>query len=163
MQFEIMMDHLMDNSKNRDIKNKRIEIKNKKIRVFVADDHLPMLEMVVKLLIPHYEVVGTAVDGKRALELIRLLKPEIAVLDISMPFKTGIEIAADLQTSGSQVKVVIITANVDEFYVRAAIDAGASGFVVKTRLGVQLLPAIESAFADKSFPSLDDKPTSDLN
>jgi DNA-binding NarL/FixJ family response regulator len=118
--------------------------------VFVAEDHKPMLDTIVKLLTPHFEVVGTAADGKAALEMIEHLKPEIAVLDISMPFKTGLEIAADLKTSGAQVKVVIITAHIDEFYVRAAINAGASGFVVKTRLGHELLPALENAYASKN-------------
>ena len=68
-----------------------------------------MLETIVRLLTPHFEVVGTAADGKTALEIIHQLKPDIAVLDMSMPFKTGIEIAADLKTSAPEVKVVIIS------------------------------------------------------
>ena len=141
----------------------QIKIKNKNIRVFVADDHKPMLDMVVKLLTPHCEIVGTATDGKTALETIELLKPEIAVLDISMPFKTGIEIAADLKTSGSPVKVVIITTHEDDSYRHAARSVGASAFIVKTRLGVELLRALESASAGKLFNPAGDKATGDLN
>jgi DNA-binding NarL/FixJ family response regulator len=117
----------------------RINVKNKHISVLVADDSPPMLEAVVKLLTPHYEIIGTASDGQAALEMIGRLKPEIAVLDISMPFKTGIEVAADLQAGESQVKIVIITAHGDEYYVREALSAGASAFVVKTRLGAELI------------------------
>jgi DNA-binding NarL/FixJ family response regulator len=68
----------------------------------------PMLETIVDLLTPHFEVVGTAADGNTALEIINRLKPDVAVLDVSMPFKTGIEVAAELKTSAPEVKVVII-------------------------------------------------------
>ena len=155
------MAHFENKSENGNNNDSKIKIKNKNIRVFVADDHQRMLETVVKLLTPHYEVVGTASDGETALEMISRLKPEIAVLDISMPFKTGIEVAADLKKSGSKVKIVIMTAHGDEFYVRAAIDAGASGFVVKTRLGVELITALERAHAGKTFIPADDELTSD--
>ena len=154
------MAHFGNNSENRINNDSQIKIKN--IRVFVADDHQPMLDMIVKLLNPHCEVVGTAADGKNALQMIELLKPEIAVLDISMPFKTGIEIAADLKTSGSEVKIVIITAHGDEFYMQTAISAGASAFVSKTRLGDELLPALENAYAGKIFVSPDANLNDDL-
>ena len=59
-------------------------IEEKKLRVVAVDDSKPMLDMIVKLLTPHFEVVGIATDGNAAEELIKLLKPDIAVLDISM-------------------------------------------------------------------------------
>jgi DNA-binding NarL/FixJ family response regulator len=132
---------------------------NKKIRVFVADDHKPMFDTVVKLLTPHYQIVSTASDGKAALEMIEHLKPDMAVLDISMPFKTGIEIVADLKSGGLEVKVVIITTHDDESYMRAAFSAGASAFVVKTRLRIELITALESAYAGKILISADDELT----
>jgi len=85
-------------------------IEEKKLRVVAVDDSRPMLDMIVKLLTPHFEVVGIATDGNAAEELIKLLKPDIAILDISMPFKSGIDVAADLKKSGLDVKVVIVTA-----------------------------------------------------
>ena len=113
----------------------------------MVDDSKLMLETIVGLLTPHFEIVGTAADGKTALEIIHHLKPDIAVLDMSMPFKTGIEIAADLKTSAPEIKVVIVSAYDDESYVRAASSAGASAYVVKTTLGDRLIPALESAYA----------------
>jgi DNA-binding NarL/FixJ family response regulator len=98
----------------------------------------------VTLLTPHFEVVGTAADGQTALEMIQQLKPDIAVLDISMPRKTGIEIAADLKTSAPEVKVVITSVRDDEYYIRAASSAGALAYVLKTTLGDALIPALES-------------------
>lgn len=131
------------------------------MRVFVADDSPRMLDAIVKLLTPHCEIVGTAADGKTALEMIDNLKPEIAVLDIVMPFKTGIEIAADLKANGSEVKVVIITAHEDESYREAAVGVGASAFVIKTRLADELVPALKSAFAGNGFISPNGKVTGD--
>ena len=127
--------------------NSKIKTKDKSIRVVVVDDSKLMLETIVGLLTPHFEIVGTATDGKTALEIIHHLKPDIAVLDMSMPFKTGIEIAADLKTSAPEVKVVIVSAYDDEYYIRAASSAGASAYVVKTTLGDRLIPALESAYA----------------
>ena len=120
--------------------NSKIKTNNKSIRVVVVDDSKLMLETIVGLLTPHFEIVGTAADGKAALEIIHQLKPDIAVLDMSMPFKTGIEIAADLKTSAPEVKVVIISAHNDEAYMRAAMSAGAIAYVVKTTLGDRLIP-----------------------
>jgi len=128
--------------------NSSIPIKHEGIRVVVADDSKPMLETIVDLLTPHFEVVGTAADGNTVLEIINRLKPDVAVLDVSMSFKTGIEVAAELKTSAPEVKVVIISANDDEAYVRAASRAGALAYVIKTRLIDRLIPAIEGAYAE---------------
>jgi YesN/AraC family two-component response regulator len=111
--------------------------------VFVADDFKPMLETIVGLLTPHFDIVGTAEDGKTAQEMIEHLEPDIALLDISMPHKTGIEIAADLKASDSEVKVVIISAYDDETYTNAADKAGAAGYVVKTRMTETLIPRLK--------------------
>ena len=119
----------------------------KGIRVVVADDFQPMLDTIVGMLEPHFDIVGTAEDGKTAQEMIEHLKPDVALLDISMPHKTGIEIAADLKTKGSDVKVVIISAYDDETYTSAADKAGAAGYVVKTRMTETLIPTLESAYA----------------
>jgi two-component system response regulator DesR len=117
--------------------------------VVVADDSKPMRETIVKVLTPYFDVIGTAADGEAAWEIIHQLKPDIAILDMSMPFKTGIEIAADLKTSASEIKVVIISTHYDEVYIRAASDAGALAYIVKTALGDELIPALESAYAGK--------------
>jgi two-component system, NarL family, nitrate/nitrite response regulator NarL len=122
----------------------------------VADDHELMRGKVVELLTPYFEVIGTASDGKTALELIRNLKPDIAVLDITMPFMTGIEVAQDLKKSGSEVKVVVITAHGDSHYEDAALSAGALAYVNKFRLGIDLIKAVESALAGKIFVSSND-------
>jgi PAS domain S-box-containing protein len=127
--------------------NSKVKSNDKRIRVVVADDSKVMLEMIVGLLSPHFEVVGTARDGNSALEIIQQLKPDIAVLDMSMPFKTGIDVAADLKTSAPEVKVVILSSRDDEYYLRAANSAGALAYVIKATLGEELIPALERAYA----------------
>ena len=138
---------LGDRSDHRVNNNSNVKIESKRIRVLVADNYKPMLETIVGLLTPRFEIVGTAADGKTALEMIDRLKPDIAVLDISMSFKTGIEIAADLTTIAPEVKVVIVSATDDESYVDAARTAGAVAYVTKTRLADGLVPAVEGAYA----------------
>jgi len=128
-------------------------IGEKKVRVVAVDDSKPMLDMIVKLLTPHFEVVGTATDGNAALELINALKPDIAVLDISMPLKSGIDVTADLKKSGLEVKVVIVTAQYNDYSQRAAFSAGATGYISKLRLADELVIAVESVYAGKEFIS----------
>jgi DNA-binding NarL/FixJ family response regulator len=123
------------------------------MRVLVADDHKLMLGKVVELLTSHFEVIGTASDGKTALELIRNLKPDIAVLDITMPFMTGIEVAEKLKKSDSEVKIVVITNYDDSYYIDEALSAGALGYVGKSHLVIDLINAIESASDGKTFVS----------
>ena len=128
-------------------------IREKNIRVVAVDDSKPMLDMIVRLLTPHFEVVGTATDGNAALELINVLKPDIAVLDISMPLKSGIDVTADLKKSGVDLKVVIVTAQYNDFSQRAAFNAGATGYVSKLRLADELVIALHSVYAGKEFIS----------
>ena len=125
----------------------------KNIRVVVADNSKPMRDKVVQILQAEFEVVGTAADGKAALEMIQLLKPEIAVLDISMPMMTALEVAADLQKNGSDVKVVVLTVHDDPDYVRAAFSAGASGYVVKSYLAMELKAALSRVYSGGVFIS----------
>ena len=129
-------------------------IEEKKLRVVAVDDSRPMLDMIVKLLTPHFEVVGIATDGNAAEELIKLLKPDIAILDISMPFKSGIDVAADLKKSGLDVKVVIVTAQYNDFSQRAAFTAGATAYVSKLRLADELVIAVESVYSGREFISI---------
>jgi DNA-binding NarL/FixJ family response regulator len=128
-------------------------INEKNIRVVVADNSKPMRDKVVQILQPEFEVVGTAADGNAALEMIQLLKPEIAILDISMPIMTAIEIAADLKKNESEVKVVILTVHDDPDYVRAALSAGALGYVVKSYMALDLITALTRVYSGGIFIS----------
>lgn len=119
--------------------------RKKSTRVVVADDNRQMRDKVVNLLSPRYEVVGAAADGKAALDVVKLLKPDIAVLDISMPIISGIDVAAEMKASGSHTKVVFLTVHSDPDYLVAALNVGASGYVVKSQMAEDLFSALSEA------------------
>lgn len=112
-----------------------------------------MLDKVVLMLETDFEVVGTAADGSAALEMIQLLKPDIAVLDISMPNMTGIEVADELRKNGSNVKVVILTVHDDPDYVRAVLSAGAAAYILKSHMAVDLQAALSAVTLGNIFIS----------
>ena len=114
----------------------------KNIRVIVADDNLHVREKIVQLLLPECDVVGTLGNGQAALEAVLILNPDIALLDISMPLMSGIEVAHELRTRESPTKVVFLTVHEDVDFVNAAFDAGASAYVVKSQMASDLRAAI---------------------
>ncbi len=122
-------------------------------RLIIADDHLEMREAVVRLLEPHFEIVATASDGAVALDAASALKPDLLVLDISMPHLTGIEVARHLKASGSNLKIVFLTVVEDPDFVREAFAAGGSAYVVKSRLMTDLRQAINEVLAGHTFIS----------
>jgi len=82
-----------------------------------------------------------------------LIKPDVAVLDISMPYMTGIEVTAELKRNSSDTKVVILTIHGDPDFVRAGLDAGALGYVLKSDLVTDLTEAISSVYEGRIFVS----------
>ncbi len=124
-----------------------------RIRVRLADDHEAMLERVAGLLKTECDVVGTATDGQQALEAARDLKPDVLVIDISMPVMNGIETAHHLKEAGVEVRIVFLTVHDDPDFARAALEAGALGYVIKPRIASDLVAAIREAYAGRLFLS----------
>jgi DNA-binding NarL/FixJ family response regulator len=112
-----------------------------------------MRERVVRLLEPEYEVVGAVEDGLALLEAAARMRPDVCVIDISMPGMNGIEAATHLRERAPTVKVVFLTVHEDQDFVRAALAAGALGYVVKSRMASDLRAAIRAALADRLFVS----------
>jgi DNA-binding NarL/FixJ family response regulator len=123
------------------------------LRVLLADDHQEMLQTLVGILEDEFQIVGTAENGMRVLELAAKLMPDIVVLDISMPEVNGIEAAWRLREEGSWAKVVFLTAHNDPDLVEAAMSAGALGYVLKSHLATVLVSAIWRASVGKTFIS----------
>lgn len=122
-------------------------------RVLLCDDHGPLLQVVTALLLPYFDVVGTAKDGTELVSKALYLDPDVVVTDISMPGLSGIEVLRELQRFGSSAKVVFLTTHSDEEFVSACIAEGASGYVPKHRIKAHLISAIEAAFAGQTFIS----------
>jgi len=123
-------------------------------RVLLADDAPGVIRVVSQLLQNHFNVVGAAQNGKQALEAVARLNPDIVVLDISMPVLNGIQVAERLRDSECTAKVVFLTVNEDQDYVDAAFSAGAYGYVLKSRIALDLIPAIQRALQGYKFTSL---------
>ncbi len=120
-----------------------------RIRVLLADDHEAMLDRVARLLATECNVVGTVTDGQQALDAARELKPDVLVLDISMPVMTGIETARRLKEAGSETRIVFLTVHDDPGFAREALEVGALGYVIKQRIASDLVAAIKKAHAHR--------------
>ena len=112
-----------------------------------------MLALAAGALAGEFLVVGRVGDGYELLAEAERLHPDVMVLDITVPRLDGIEAAHQLQRSPRLARLVFLTVHEDADYARAALDVGALGYVVKTRLASDPLPAIRAALADQSFIS----------
>ena len=137
------------------MKASRQGIENKKwpTRILVADDHSALLESLVPILESQFTVVGTASDGKAAVEAEEKLRPDVVILDISMPVMSGIDAAKQMRRGGSKAPIVFLTDHQDTDILAAAKRAGGLGYVVKTRLQIDLIFAIKEALEGRDFVS----------
>lgn len=124
-------------------------------RILLADDQHEILEALNSILSADAEfvVVGTAEDGMHAVELAMNLKPDVLVLDISMPVVNGIEAACRLKKAASHIRIVFLTVHTDPDFVDAALTAGALGYVLKAFIAAELVPALRAALHGEIFVS----------
>lgn len=112
-----------------------------------------MLASARGALTPACTIVGTATDGPSALTAAIALRPDVIVLDISMPGMSGLDVAAALRAQRSTAAIVFLTVHDDAQFVAAAMQAGGTGYVLKPRLVADLLHAVQEARAGRSFIS----------
>jgi DNA-binding NarL/FixJ family response regulator len=115
-----------------------------KLRIFLADDHV-MIRTGLKTLInaeSDMEVIGEASDGFTALKRAKELKPDVAVMDISMPQLSGTQVTQQLKKACPDVRVLGLTVHEDKSYLRELLEAGASGYVLKRAAAEELIRAI---------------------
>lgn len=114
------------------------------IRVIVAEDQSMVLGALAALLDLESDlaVVGRAKDGEEALALVTQLKPDVLVTDIEMPHRSGLEVAAELQRLGSRTRCIILTTFARAGYLRRALDAGATGYLLKDAPASDLANAV---------------------
>jgi DNA-binding NarL/FixJ family response regulator len=122
------------------------------IRVLLADDHAVVRQGIRQFLEAsgEIEVIAEAGDGEEGLRLIRQHLPDVAVLDIQMPLRSGIDLARAVRADRLPVGVLILTAFDDEPYVRAVLQAGANGYVLKTADAQDIVEAVRSVSEGKS-------------
>lgn len=111
--------------------------------------------MLIDLLQPAYDIAGAFSDGASVLQHIAALKPDLVILDISLGDMTGFEVARRLKKLGSPAKIIFLTVHENIDFVRAAFDLDASGYVFKSRIGSDLVDAINRACEGGHFSSGD--------
>ena len=120
-------------------------------RVLLADDHLLVIDGLRRILEPECEVVGAVEDGRSLLLEAERLKPDIILLDISMPLLNGVEAARKLRQTVPAAKLIFVTMHADATYVTGAFRAGASGYVLKRCASMELVSAIQEVLKGHTY------------
>lgn len=124
-----------------------------KIRILLGDDHT-VLRVGLRLLLnaePDLEVRGEAADGEEVLKQVRELLPDVVLLDLTMPKMNGLECIEHILAGHPETKILVLTMHDDEEYLRAALRAGAKGYVLKKAADVELLSAIRTVARGEMF------------
>lgn len=124
-------------------------------KVLLVDDHPDILKSTSRLLSFDFDIIGTASDGYQAIDAAQRLDPDLIALDITMPGRDGFQTAQDLVQIGSRAPIVFLTMHESDDYVAEGFRSGGRGYVLKTRLHLDLATALQRVLAGQLFvPSL---------
>ena len=124
-----------------------------KARVLLVDDHPALLQHSIRLIQNEFEVVGTLTGGSRLLDAVARQQPDLIVLDITLPGENGMELAARLRLANCPARIVFLTVHSDPDYARAAFASGARGYVIKSQMASDLIPALRKVLSGARFIS----------
>lgn len=124
-----------------------------RLRLLLADDHKLVLDGISKLLEDEPFTIDTVEDGRQVLAVAEELQPDIIVLDISMPFLNGIDAARRLRKIVPRAKILFLTMHADQEYVREALRAGASGYLLKRSAASELVVALHEVAQGRAYIS----------
>ena len=132
-----------------------------KYRIFIAEDHTIVREGLRSLVScnPEFEVVGEAEDGREAIRGVEQCKPDLILMDLSMPRMNGLEAIRDIRRVSPVTKILILTIHKTEEYILPVLKAGAHGYVLKNDTQAELMAAIQNVLKGKSYlsPSISEK------
>jgi NarL family two-component system response regulator LiaR len=122
------------------------------IRVLIADDHNVVRKGIRDLLSDEddIDVVGEARNGQEAVDLATALQPDVVVMDIAMPEMTGVEATRTIRAQAPNVRVLVLTAYLDDPYIYSLLDAGATGYILKTAESREIVRAVRATAAGQS-------------
>ena len=125
------------------------------ITVFLADDHTIVRQGLAKLLEgeSNFKVIGEAENGRKAVSMVEALKPEIVIMDISMPLLNGIEATRLIKKSRPQTKVIILSMHTHDRYIGELFNLGVSGYLLKDSTGSDIIQAISAAVKGNTYLS----------
>src|SRR4051812_47706339 len=130
-----------------------MERKPSKARLLIADDHKLLAEACKSILEPEFEVVGIVTDGRSIVSAAAALKPDVIILDISMPQLNGLDAADQIKHKQPYIKLVFLTMNLSAEVAAEAFRRGASGFVLKQSAAEELVVAIRKVIQGASYLS----------
>jgi len=126
-----------------------------KLKIILADDHPLLIQGLAQVLSKrdNLQIVGQAVDGENALDLIRNLKPDIAILDVQMPKPDGFEIARIVTGEKLSTKIIFLTMFKEEAFIKKVIELGVKGYILKESAVTDIVKCIDAVAEDKFFLS----------
>jgi DNA-binding NarL/FixJ family response regulator len=124
-----------------------------RVRVLVVDDNTAILDSVSAMLQTDYQVIGKLDDGNCVCAEVKKLRPDLIVLDLSMGEHSGIAIAQQLREQGSIGEILFLSVHEDPDFVSAAIGAGGRGYVIKSRMNIDLGSAVKAVLSHQIFVS----------
>jgi DNA-binding NarL/FixJ family response regulator len=133
--------------------NAGLDPAGRRVRILIADDY-PAIRKVVRITLernPRFEVCGEAVDGAKAIEEAQRLKPDVVVMNISMPVLNGYEAARTIKSTLPGTAIVILSGNADRRFIEEAQKIGVQGYIAKTEAGRGLIKAIDAAVVGDEF------------
>jgi len=132
-----------------------------KVRIVIAEDHIIVRDGLKALISanPLFEIVGEAKDGVEAIQIVNQLKPDIILMDLTMPRLNGMDAISEIKSISTETKVLILTVHKIEEYVRASLQAGADGYLLKKSSREELMNAIYHVISGESYldPGISDK------
>ena len=132
-------------------------VQDRRLRILLADDH-PLIRKSVRQILdsyPRFEVCGEAHDGAEAIGEAQRLKPDVVVLNITMPVLNGMEAAREITAKVPESVIVILSSHADKYFIEQAQESGARAYVLKTKAGEALVRAIETAVIGGDFVLVD--------
>jgi DNA-binding NarL/FixJ family response regulator len=120
-------------------------------RIVLADDHTLVAEGLKSLLEPEFEVAAIVASGSDLVATAKAVRPDVIVVDVTMPGMNGIEAIRKLKQQGNEAKAVVLTMNTDVVYAKRAFEAGASGYVLKSTVSGELVTAIREVLGGNTY------------
>ena len=123
----------------------------KKPTILLADDHVVFVEGLRKILEPEFEVLGSVRDGRTMVSEVLKLKPAVVLADITMPLLNGIDAARQIRKAEPRAKIIFLTMHSDAIYAAEALEAGASGYLVKQSAASEVVNAVNTVLRGKVY------------
>ena len=123
------------------------------ITIVIADDHELVRESIASLLreLPNFNIIGQCSNGRQAVEMVDRFRPDVAIVDVSMPELNGIDTARQIRKTSPSTRIIALSIYTDEAYIRDMINAGVCGYVVKSGAAQDLVEAIRTGSRGKVY------------